>query len=446
MHYLKFHITPLWLTLLLLLFLLPARATAPQNQPQQTMVHEADSISFSLITCGQGEEIYSLFGHTAIRYRNPLRHVDVVFNYGVFNFNTPHFALRFALGQTDYLLGVNDFRRFCAAYAMMGRSVSEQLLNLTQEEKLRLLELLDENYRPENRTYRYNFFFDNCATRPRNLIERAITSGTLHYAQPMDQPLDEISFRTLIHRYSTHALWSRLGMDLCLGSKADRPITRREMEFVPFCLRDDLRQATIISSDGSSRPLVIKELRWNNLPETHMPNAIAESPGSITPGNTLTMKVDEHEASFQLTNLLTPERAALLLLLIVAGATLVGTLHNRLTLWVLDLFLLTSAGLAGAILAFLALFSQHPCVDSNWLLLALHPLHLLGLYGVIRRIRKGVLSRYQVVNLCSLTLFIIVYCLKIQIIPLSAVYLALCLLVRALANIWLSQQKRETIL
>ena len=416
MHLLKLH-TKAQLLLLLALLLMPAHAATPQGLLDEGRQTEADSITFSLITCGQGDEIYSLFGHTAIRYQNPALRIDAVFNYGVFDFDTPNFVLRFALGETDYLLGINDFRRFCALYAMMGRSVSEQVLNLTTEEKLRLLNLLEENYRPENRTYRYNFFFDNCATRPRNLIEKAIISGTLHYAEPMDEPLDSISFRTLLHRYSTHALWSRLGMDLCMGSKADRPITRREREFVPFCLRDDLRQATIALPDGNCKPLVIMERRWNDLSEMHSPTKAS--------------------------TLITPSTVALAFLLVVVVMTLAGTIMRRQTLWILDLILLASAGSAGCILAFLALFSQHPCVDSNWMLLALHPLHLFCLPCVLRRLRKGLLSRYQVVNLGGLTLFIIVYCLKIQIIPLTAVYLALCLLTRALANLWLSRQRRR---
>ena len=417
----------LLLPLLLALFLMPARAATSQSLPSKGPETTADSITFSLITCGQGDEIYSLFGHTAIRYQRPAQGIDVVFNYGVFDFDTPHFVLRFALGETDYLLGVNDFRRFCALYTRLERSVSEQVLNLTSEEKLRLLELLEENYRPENRTYRYNFFYDNCATRPRNLIEKAITEGSrLHYAEPMTQPLDSISFRTLLRRYSMHALWSRLGMDLCMGSKADRPITRREMEFVPFCLRDDLRRATIISPDGNSRPLVNQELRWNDLPEIH--SAEGQQKPSATAQGT------------QLADLVTPAVASVLLLLVVVALTLAGTFRRRQTLWLLDLLLLASAGIAGCILAFLALFSQHPCVDSNWMLLALHPLHLLCLPCALRRMRKGLLSRYQMANLCSLTLFIIVYFLKIQIIPLTAVYLALCLWIRALANLWLSRQ------
>lgn len=409
-------IVSMWM-LLQALIMQSVHATTPHSSPEANQAAEADSIIFSLITCGQGEEIYALFGHTAIRYQHPAKQIDVVFNYGVFDFNTPHFALRFALGHTDYLLGINNFHHFCATYAMMERSVSELVLNLNSEEKARLLQLLEENYRPENRTYRYNFFYDNCATRPRNLIEQAITTGTLHYAETMNQPIDSISFRTLLHRYSTHALWSRFGMDLCMGSKADLPITRREMEFVPFCLRDDLRHAFIVTPDGKSKPLVIHELRWNNLPEMRQAS-------------------DTH-----LANHFTPSRIALMLLMFVTALTIVGTLLRRHTLWFLDLATLLPAGLSGCILAFLAFFSQHPCVDSNLILLAFHPLHLFCLPCTLRRIRKGLMSRYQIINLCSLTLFIIVYFLKIQIIPATTVYLALCLLVRTLANIWLSQQK-----
>ena len=124
-----------------------------------------DSIRISLLTCASGEEIYSLFGHTAIRYENYTRGIDAVFNYGIFNFNAPNFILRFALGETDYQLGVTDYERFAAEYYYLERDVWQQELNLTVQEKGKLVMLLEENYRPENRIYRYNFFYDNCATR-----------------------------------------------------------------------------------------------------------------------------------------------------------------------------------------------------------------------------------------------------------------------------------------
>ena len=122
-----------------------------------------DSIRISLLTCASGSEIYSLFGHTAIRYENFTQDIDAVFNYGMFNFNAPNFIFRFALGETDYQLGVTSYERFAEEYDYLGRDVWQQTLNLTQDEKVRLAGLLQENYRPENRVYRYNFFYDNCA-------------------------------------------------------------------------------------------------------------------------------------------------------------------------------------------------------------------------------------------------------------------------------------------
>ena len=119
-----------------------AQPLASQER-HNTAYLSGDDMQFSLLTCGQGSRIYALFGHNAIRYRHAKQGVDIIFNYGVFDFDTPNFALRFALGETDYLLEINRFVQFLATYQYNGRSVSEQVLNLTAEEKLRLLKYLD---------------------------------------------------------------------------------------------------------------------------------------------------------------------------------------------------------------------------------------------------------------------------------------------------------------
>lgn len=231
-------------------------ANAQVTQQQKTAA--TDSVRVSLLTCAAGGEIYSLFGHTAIRYENYTRGIDAVFNYGMFNFNAPNFIFRFALGETDYQLGVTDYEHFAAEYNYLGRDVWQQTLNLTEEEKERLIALLTENYRPENRVYRYNFFYDNCATRPRDQIERAI-NGTLQYADNMTANSTGISFRDLLHKYSEGHLWSRFGMDLCMGSKADEPINRRLAMFVPFYMQEYFNKAQIVDKEGQARPLVAKE-------------------------------------------------------------------------------------------------------------------------------------------------------------------------------------------
>ena len=138
-----------------------AKATGDGNR--------SDSVEVSLLTCSPHTEVYSLYGHTAIRYRNAATGEDWAFNYGVFNFRKPFFALRFAFGLTDYELGVIPYEYFEEEYRKTGRQVTEQVLNMTSDEKQRLYDALRINYLPENRVYRYNYF-EKC--------ERAMVTST----------------------------------------------------------------------------------------------------------------------------------------------------------------------------------------------------------------------------------------------------------------------------
>ena len=220
----------------------------------------ADSIRISLLTCAPGEEIYSLFGHTAIRYEEPARGIDRVYNYGLFSFNTPNFILRFALGKTDYQLGVEDYRRFAAEYEYFGRSVWQQTLNLTAEEQRQLITLLEKNYRPENRIYRYNFFYDNCATRPRDKVEESLqkSGSQLLFSNAHTENGETKSYRDIVHQYTKGHKWDELGIDMCLGSEADKPIDARKQMFAPFYLLEAAKKATIVVGD-SVRPLILHE-------------------------------------------------------------------------------------------------------------------------------------------------------------------------------------------
>lgn len=393
------------LLLCLILLLCGTWRMSAQTAPPANGTDGNDSIRISLLTCAAGSEIYTLFGHTAIRYENPARGIDAVFNYGMFSFNTPYFVLRFALGETDYQLGVTAFDRFAAEYRYFGRDVRQQRLNLTAGEKERLVRLLEENYRPENRTYRYNFFYDNCATRPRDRIEQAV-DGTLLYADDMETRETGITYRHLLHQYSEGHPWSRFGMDLCMGSQADRPISRRQMMFVPFYLEEFFSRAGIRNEAGEVRPLVAAE--------------------EVVVATGLT--AEDHRWGG-----VTPMQAALLLLAVVTAATLYGIRRGK-SLWCLDLILFFAAGVAGCILAFLALCSQHPAVSPNYLLLVFHPLHLLCLPCLLLRVRKRKISRYLTANLIVLTLFIVFWTAFPQEFPLAVLPLALCLLIRSVSN------------
>src|SRR5574344_851926 len=182
-----------------------------------------DSIEISLLTCNPGNEIYSLFGHTAIRYQNFDKNIDLVYNYGMFSFKTPNFVMRFVKGETDYELGVIPFYYFESEYAMRGSSVYQQNLNLTYDEKDRLKTLLDENYEPNNRVYRYNYFYDNCTTRARDKIEESVCGKVIY---PVFN--ENVSFRNIVHEYTKGHPWVEFGVDLCLGSQADVAINTKK--------------------------------------------------------------------------------------------------------------------------------------------------------------------------------------------------------------------------
>lgn len=376
-----------------------------------TMKAQSDSLRVSLLTCGPGQEVYNLFGHSAIRVKNEATGVDYVFNYGIFSFNTPNFVLRFCLGQTDYQLGVQYYDDFVWNYQMQGRFVHEQVLNLTEQEKLQLVAALEENYLPENRIYRYNYFYDNCATRPRDMVERAI-NGEVRYTEDMDTPQKALTYRGLVHEYTTKQPWSRFGIDLLLGSEADKPISRRASMFVPFYLEEYFHNAQKADLQGRNSGLIAEELEITAQDESDW--------ASPTP--------------------LTPMRVFLLLFILVAALTAWGIKQGR-SLWGLDLLVFAIAGIAGCIIAFMVLFSEHPAVSPNYLLLLLHPLHLIFLYHIVKRVKKLQRSVYLGANMVVILLFLAFWALIPQKFPIEIVPLALILLVRCISNIVLSYRK-----
>nr|WP_325289018.1 DUF4105 domain-containing protein [uncultured Bacteroides sp.] len=394
--------------ILLCCFICPCiQATEQQTPP------EDDGIRFSLLTCGPGTDIYALFGHTALRYENRMRGIDAVFNYGLFSFDTPNFVLRFTLGETYYQLGATNYKHFLSEYQMTNRDVWQQTLNLSSEEKQRLIALLEENYRPENRVYLYNFFYDNCSTRPRDLVERVV-EGRLHYANDMKTTDTDRSFRDIVHECCQGHPWSQLGIDLCLGSEADCSISRHQMMFAPLYLKDFFATATLADSTG-----------------THTTPLVSDTEQVVSASD------KNEEDSFPIPGPLT---CALLLLAVISATTWYG-LHKGKSLWGIDLTLFLMAGLGGCILAFLSFFSQHPAVGSNYMLFVLHPLHLFCLPCMLRKVIRKQKSYYMMVNLAVLTLFIVLWAIIPQKINLAVLPLALCLLVRSAGNLILSHKQ-----
>lgn len=377
------------LTIFFFSFLLISKANTPYPY--------SDSIRISLLTCSPGDEIYTLFGHTAIRVTVPHTNYDEVYNYGIFDFKSDHFIWRFALGHTDYQLGKVPFDYFMYEYDFYKRSVWEQELNLTIEEKSRLVDALELNYQPQNRIYRYNFLFDNCATRPLDQI-----IGALHESLLLQDDSDKIdTFRSIIHKYTENFPWSQFGIDLCLGSDADKVMSIKDKTFIPIELMHILNH-TIFDSKPIVKP--IKEL----LKTPHKEETIAIIPTPTIIFSTLFFL-------FFLTSLLEYKK--------------------KKSYWVLDTFTFAIFGVVGCVLTFLALFSEHPTVSPNYLIILFHPLHLvLAPYiGYLEKKQKKV--TYHYINLGVLTLFIVFFSLIPQNFDFAILPLAGCLWLRSLTNL-----------
>lgn len=207
-----------------------------------TYAQEREGLEVSLLTCSSGQEIYATFGHTAIRIRDAAEQEDLVFDFGTFRFDTPFFAWRFLKGDLEYSLSVRKFDKFIRAYKIEGREVIEEKLNIPAAQKQLIYQRLIENYRPENRYYKYDFLFDNCTTRVRDLL----------FQMPIEaldtNQVTTASFRENLGLYLTDKKWLQLGIDLLLGASVDKRMTSYEQMFLPNQLSHNLQAINATAS------------------------------------------------------------------------------------------------------------------------------------------------------------------------------------------------------
>jgi len=334
----------------LLLGFLPLTGVMAHKDYKPDYLATFDSVEVSLLTCSPHEEIYSLYGHTALRWHDLSKGDDIAFNWGVFDFRKPYFVIRFVFGLTDYELGAYPYPLFREEYVKCGSSITEQLLDLRPEEKMALKEALIKNLQPDNKVYRYNYFYDNCSLRPRDLIERCIAGKVIYAPREDYQP----TYREMVHSCVRNHPWAAFGNDILLGLRADMKTDLRQQEFLPSNLMYDFDRATIYAG-GEYRPLV-KDRR------------IALQAG-----------IQVIEEDFPLT----PTECAWILFVVSISIALIEWKKNKqFKLW--DAMLMLIQGLAGCVL-FVMIFSQHPTTSLNLQLLLLNPLPLFFIPAVLRR-------------------------------------------------------------
>jgi len=302
-----------------------------------------------LLTCGPGTETYSRWGHSALRIVDHTAGTDRVYNWGVFNFSTPAFAWKFARGRLEYMLGVTTYERFIQEYFMEGRWVQSQKINLEPPEIIKMLELIDENLKPENIKYRYDFFYDDCSTRIRDLLEKS-TGNAMVY--PPDLDGDPPTFRFMVNKYLQKAPWLEAGIDLLMGIPGNKKASVRDRMFLPVDMQQGLSDI-VINRGGKMIPLLTN------------PDTVLESSGKSEKSKFFTSPI----VIFSL----------LLILIIIASALFRTKKPNR----IFDTLIFSVFSVLALMMLFFNFFTDHQQMKMNPNIIWLSPFIILCLISVL---------------------------------------------------------------
>lgn len=317
---------------------------------KSSFAQDSSRIRISLLTCEPGEELYSIFGHSALRITDSNSVTDHVYNYGTFNFDDEGFYLKFLRGKLKYYVSLEEFTDFKNDYILQNRGITEQVLNFTTQEKIIISRQLAENIKEENKFYLYNFFLDNCTTRLRDIIVKNQTpTPELPFVMPAGS-----TFRDGLHKYQdlSDRPWTKLGMDLLLGTPADKIMTPAQQAYLPDNLMYELAGVKNVKPVSASQQLFV------------------------------TQKKEPHKVIFTPFVLFT----LMLLLFIILHFAREKTSKNILT--VLDSLLFFIVGLFGIIFILMWAGTDHYMMKDNYNLFWAWPTHIIYAFVMHKNSKK----------------------------------------------------------
>ena len=385
-----------------IIFLITAFLTVSKSQ----LLTLTDSTKFSLLTCSPGPDAYEKFGHTAIRILDESQGVDMIANWGIFDFDKPGFYYKFVKGETYYMLGVHETFYFLESYRRRNSYVIEQVLNLSPDERKRLYDAISVNYLPENREYLYNFVFDNCATRPRELINQIVKPKTIEAVNEIEYK----SFRDWVGAYTGKYSWLQFGIDLVFGRDADEYATPYQAMFLPEVLYKNYNGAKVVDQ-SSTEVLFISEERY------------------------LVEKSDDRQKS----NVFSKPIFVTVLMLLIGLIITFWENKKKKQYKIFDFLLLLITGIAGLIVFYLMFFSIHPLVKSNFNLMWCNPLNIIASVLLFSRKSNKVLKGYLLIYFVMIVTAFIVAVLKVQVFNIAFLPVMGLMLVRILY--WFKFQK-----
>jgi len=365
-----------------------------------------DTAQISVLTIGPGTSLNDAFGHSGFRVKTSFS--DDVYNYGMFDFDAPNFYLNFAKGKLNYYMGASSFKRFKDVYVWQNRTIKEQILNLTPTQKNELYNYLIHNLKPENKYYTYDFFFDNCATRIRDVSEKA-WHGNLEYKTP--KTYKEETFRTLIQNNLAWNSWGSFGIDVALGSVIDTKASPREYMFLPEYIFQFFEETTFKTT---GEPLV---------KESH----------------TIYKKREQNSTTSFFTSPLLVFSILSSIIIFITYRDFKKASRSK----VLDGILFTITGLIGVLLCFLWFATDHTATAGNYNVLWAFPLNVFCILQLLKRNPKKWFIGYLkllVVMLCLLTLH---WSIGLQRFAPVLIPLLLALVIRYIYLIWFYATLKE---
>ena len=367
-------------------------------KPLQAQVNLSVYAEVSIITGAPGTELYEAFGHSAIRIKDPLLKLDLIYNYGMFDFNAPNFYLNFTKGKLLYKLVRYDFKYFLNSYKSDKRWVKEQILNLSQKEKQAFFSYLENNALPQNATYLYDPYFNNCATKLRD-ITSTILGDRVTFKN--DSIKKNLSFRQLMNRKLHWNTWGNFGINLALGSKLDQTASLEQYMYLPDYVYQVFKKSTLFINN--------------------QPNALIKKEVTL---------LDFKEVE-QKTSILNPLLIFSLIAFIgifITFKDFKNTKRNK----VLDFTLLFTSGILGVLILFLWFFTDHATAPNNFNFLWAFAPNLILAFLLVKKNQPKWMHAYFKTLLVLLVLIPVLWILKVQLFPLAAIPLLILLFVRYL--------------
>lgn len=349
----------------------------------------------SLLTVGTGEDLAAKFGHSAIRIQDLTLGIDEVYGYGTYNFEDPNFYLNFVRGKLDYTITRYPYSYFERSYVVEQRWIKEQVLDVDLEQKKAIISFLETNLLPKNRFYKYDFLFENCATKIPEVFEETLGSALQFDYSHLEK---RYTFRQLIHQNLAVNSWSNFGIDLALGSVIDRKATPYEHLFLPLYVYEQMKHTSL-----NGKPIVKSESVLLDIPPKK-----DQTPFFLTPVFWLS-----------------------LFMLLVFFITYKDFTKKRRTRW-LDVFLFSITGLAGLLILFLWFLTDHNATKANFnILWAFAPNLIITFYLIKKQLHQWIRT-YVLLLLVLLLIGVALWLLKIQAFSILMVFILIALATRYL--------------